>query len=547
MVHREKQIFHCFGCGIGGNVFTFLQKQNNLTFNQAIRYLAERAGIPVVTQKVSEEEDKLTKEKEAIYALNKLAMEYYQRCLTTAQGNSARKYILETRNLSEETVKKFKLGYALPGWDNLINAATKKKYSLSILEKAGLIIPRESPSGGGYYDRFRDQVMFPIIDAQERVIGFGGRVLDDRLPKYLNSPETAVFKKSYCLYALPLAMQSIRSLGYTIIVEGYMDAIRAHHVGVDNAIATLGTSLTTEQARLLRRYTQEVVLIYDTDQAGIAASLRGLDQLVSVGLGVKVVALPVGKDPDEFISNFGKEKFLELVLQAKRPVEFAIQVAIQQFGTKTIDAQVQVVNNILPMILRISQPVEQDLYLKQLAESVRLDILAVKTQFTRLKRNKKPISESTIGDKTVLDLAQESSYRIERDLLSLLMNEPKLILEAKSMIVPLDFIRPEYQTIATALLKLNEDNLDKRLIAQELLNSVENEQYTQLISELEMQEVEYPDNSIALSDFINRIQERKRKLQLKDIQEKLKLAEQSGNLELVKYLQQEYFQLSKRK
>ncbi|MFB3895258.1 MAG: DNA primase [bacterium] len=550
MVHREKQIFHCFGCGIGGNVITFIQKQNNLSFNQAVRYLAERAGIPIVTQKVSEDEDKLAKEKDSIYALNKLAMEYYQRCLSTPQGKSAQKYILETRKLSEDTIQKFKLGYALPGWDNLMTAAAKKKYSVSILEKAGLIIQREATTerGPGYYDRFRDLVMFPIIDAQERIIGFGGRVLDDRLPKYLNSPETPVFRKSYCLYGLPLAMKAIREQGYAIIVEGYMDCIRAHHAGIENTIATLGTSLTSEQARTLRRYTSEAVLIYDTDPAGIAASLRGLDQLVAVGLGVKVVALPVGKDPDEFISKQGKDKFLDLVQQAKRPVEFAIQVAMQQYGIHTIDAQVQVVNNILPMIARIPQPVEQDLYLKQLAESVRLDILAVKTQFTRLKRTRKPGTEPTAsGNKTVLDLVQESSFRVERDILSLLMNDPSLIPTAKSMLNATDFIRPEYRTIATELFKLDESKLDKRLIAQELIKALDTDQYSQLISELEMQELEYPDNTIALSDFVTRIRVRQRKLQLKEIQEKLKQAEQAGNIELVKQLQHEYIQLSKGK
>ena len=546
MVHREKQIFHCFGCGVGGNVFTFLQKRNNLTFTESVRYLAERAGIPIVTQKVSEVEDKLAKEKEAIYAVNKLAMEYYQRCITSPQGETARKYLVESRKLTSETIKKFKLGYALPGWDNLINAASKKKYSLSILEKAGLIIPRESTVGGGYYDRFRDQVMFPIIDAQERVIGFGGRVLDDRLPKYLNSPETGVFRKSYCLYGLPLAIKPIRELGYAIIVEGYMDAIRAHHAGIENTIATLGTSLTTEQARLLRRYTSEVVLVYDTDPAGIAASLRGLEQLVSVGLGVKVVALPVGKDPDEFISNFGKEKFLELISRAKRPVEFAIEVAIQQYGIKTIDAQVQVVNNILPMIARIPQPVEQDLYLKQLAESVRLDILAVKTQFARLKKGKRTVPDIAGRDKTVLDLAQESIYRVEKDLLVLLMEEPSLIEFAKSHIVPSDLIREQHQSILSALFAMDTEALDRKQIAQHLLDTLESEPYTQIISELELLDIEYPDRGVALSDFITKIQERKRKSQLKEIQEKLKQAELAGNLELVKQLQQEFFELSKR-
>ncbi|MDI6783506.1 MAG: DNA primase [bacterium] len=547
MVHREKQIFHCFGCGAGGNVFTFLQKRNNLTFTQSVRELAERAGIPLVTQKVSEDEDKLAKEKDAIYAVNKLAMEYYQRGITLPPGDTAQKYLIESRKLTSETVKKFKLGYALPGWDNLINAASKKKYSVSILEKAGLIIPREATSGGGYYDRFRDQIMFPIIDAQERVIGFGGRVLDDRLPKYLNSPETGVFRKSHCLYGLPLAIKPIRELGYAIIVEGYMDAIRAHHAGIENTIATLGTSLTTEQARLLRRYTREVVLVYDTDPAGIAASLRGLDQLVAVGLGVKVVALPVGKDPDEFISNFGKEKFLELVGQAKRPVEFAIEVAIQQYGIKTIDAQVQVVNTILPMIARIPQPVEQDLYLKQLAESVRLDILAVKTQFARLKKGKRTVSDTARKDKTVLDLAQESSYRVEKDLLVLLTEEPSFIESAKSHLVPSDFVRAEHQSILSTLFAMDTEELNRKLIAQRLLDTLDGEIYAQIISELELQETEYPDNAVALSDYITKIKERKRKSQLKEIQEKLKHAEQSGNIEQVKQLQAEYFQLSRRK
>ncbi|MCX7918992.1 MAG: DNA primase [bacterium] len=545
MVHREKQIFHCFGCGVGGNVFTFLQKQNNLTFNQAVRFLAERAGIPVVTQKVSEEEDKAAKDKEAIYTLNKLAMEYYHRVLFSPQGESARKYLIESRNLTVETIKNFKLGYALPGWDNLITAATKKKYSTAILEKAGLIIPREATADTrGYYDRFRDQIIFPIMDAQERVIGFGGRVLDNRLPKYLNSPETVVFRKSYCLYGLPLAMQAIRESGYAILVEGYMDCIRAHQAGITHTIATLGTSLTTDQARLLRRYTQEVVLVYDTDPAGIAASLRGLEQLISVGLGVKVVALPVGKDPDEFIANQGKEKFLELIHQAKRPISFAIEVAIQQYGIKTIDAQVQVVNSILPLIVRIPQPVEQDLYLKQLAESVRLDILAVKTQFNRIKRGKTAIVEQSGQDKTILDLARESSYRVEKDILALLLEKPDLIAIAKEQLTPQDFIRPEYQAIVAILLNFPDGKPDKLALGQYLLTALPEEPYPQLISELELQEVNYPDVNIALSDFIKKILLRKRKMQLKELQENLKQAELAGNMEQVKQLQSEIIEIS---
>jgi DNA primase len=547
MVHREKQIFHCFGCGIGGNVFSFLQKQNNLTFAQVVQYLAERAGIPIVTQRVSEDEDKSAKEKEAIYAVNKLAMEYYQRCLSLSQVDTARKYLVESRKLTSETIKKFKLGYALPGWDNLINAAAKKKYSLAILEKAGLIIPRDSSAGGGYYDRFRDLIMFPIVDAQERVNGFGGRVLDDRLPKYLNSPETGIFRKSYCLYGLPLAIKPIRESGYAIIVEGYMDCIRAHHAGIEHTVATLGTSLTTEQARLLRRYTNEVVLVYDTDPAGIAASLRGLDQLVAVGLGVKVVALPVGKDPDEFISNFGKDKFLELIQQAKRPVEFAIEVAVQQYGIKTIDAQVQVVNSILPMLARILQPVEQDLYLKQLAESVRLDIPVVKAQFARLKKGKKGAPATFGRDKTVLDLAQESIYRVEKDLLVLLFEEPSLIAFAKLHIAPSDLVRSEHQAILLAIFAMDTEELDRKLIAQHLLDTLEGEPYAQIISELELQDIKYPDNIVALTDFINKIQDRKRKSQLKEIQEKLKQAEQARNPALAKQLQLEYFELLRRK
>ncbi|WP_294379168.1 DNA primase, partial [uncultured Clostridium sp.] len=305
-VSQEKQIYKCFSCGEAGNVITFVMKYKKLTFQEAAKYLADKAGIPLEVG--NSKESQITKKKDLLYKINTEAARYY---FSNLQRNSFSKDYFLKRGIKEDVIKRFGLGYAPDGWHNLIMYLRKKGFNDNIMLEAGLI--SKSEKSGNTYDRFRNRVMFPVFDVRGKVIGFGGRVLDDSKPKYLNSPETPVFHKGTNLYGLNFATKNKLEQDYIIIVEGYMDLISLHQHGITNTVASLGTALTVNQARLLKRYVNKVIISYDADVAGQTATLRGLEILRNAGFDVKVLKVPQGKDPDEFVRNNGKEAFLRLV------------------------------------------------------------------------------------------------------------------------------------------------------------------------------------------------------------------------------------------
>ena len=302
-VSRDKQMYYCFGCGAGGNVFTFIMEYENYSFVEALKFLAQRAGVELPQEEYSKEAKERADTRSALLEMNKLAAKYYYAQLKTEGGRQAREY-LQNRQLSQETITAFGLGYSSKYSDDLFRYLKMKGYSEEMIIKAGLVNVDEKH---GVYDKFWNRVMFPIMDVNNRVIGFGGRVMGDGKPKYLNSPETLIFDKSRNLYGLHRARTSRKP--YFIVCEGYMDVISLHQAGFTNAVASLGTALTAGHAALIKRYVNEVYLTYDSDEAGTKAALRAAPILREAGVTTRVIRMEPYKDPDEFIKNLGAEAF----------------------------------------------------------------------------------------------------------------------------------------------------------------------------------------------------------------------------------------------
>ena len=313
IVSPSRRSYHCFGCGKGGNVLTFLMALENLPFPEAVKALAQRAGLPLPMVEHDEASEARERERERRWEMNESAAKFFQAHLKSDEGSAARDYLIK-RGLDDAAAESLGIGWAPAGWDTLKNAALKKGYKPEELVSAGLLVKNEEK--GSVYDKFRDRVIFPVRDTFGRILAFGGRALGDGEPKYLNSPETAVFKKGECLYLLDAAKDAVREEGRALVVEGYFDAIALHLHGFTNAVATLGTALTRDHARLLKRYAPEVVVLYDADAAGQAAAKRGIEPLLSEGLRTRVLTLPDAKDPDEYLQKHPKDDLAVLVTGA---------------------------------------------------------------------------------------------------------------------------------------------------------------------------------------------------------------------------------------
>ncbi len=312
VVSPDKQIYHCFGCNSGGNVFNFLKEYEKVDFIDAVKMLAEKTGVKLPESRShGDQDDSLVS---VLYSVNDIAANYYSNLLEKLDSSLEPKRYIAKRGLDGAIIKKFRVGYADSSWKALLDYLLGRGIKQDIILKAGLVIKGKDNS---YYDIFRNRVIFPIFDARDKVIGFGARVMDETLPKYINSPETAVYKKGQHLYGLNFAKAHIKERNFAIITEGYLDVITCHQYGVNNTIASLGTALTTEQIRLLKRYTHNIVMLYDADQAGEMASLRGLDLFLEEDMNVKIATLEKGHDPDSFLGKFGKEKLDEIIKKSK--------------------------------------------------------------------------------------------------------------------------------------------------------------------------------------------------------------------------------------
>ena len=390
----ERQMYKCFGCGKGGGVINFIMEMENLSYPDAVRFLAKRAGLTVPEERG---DGGFRKKRERLLALNKEAARYFHSVLHSPAGQAGVEYLFGKRRLSKATVTRFGLGMAPEGWDKLITAMAAKDYEKGELLEAGLVVRSKE---GRVYDRFRNRVMFPIIDLRGDVIGFGGRVLDDSTPKYLNSPDTPVFNKGRNLFALNIAKKT--RLGRIILTEGYMDTLSLHQAGFDCAVASLGTALTADHAQLLARYTKEVVIAYDGDGAGVSAAQRAIGLLEKTGMKVRVLRMKGAKDPDEFIGKYGPEAFAKLLDQSENHIEYRIDQVKGKYDL-TDDAQrVEFLKEAVPILAQLPSPAEREIYGARCAElaGVTAEVVAQEVKRERSRLNWKAKKQQERKDLT---------------------------------------------------------------------------------------------------------------------------------------------------
>jgi DNA primase len=411
-VTPDKQIYKCFGCGEGGNVMTFIMKTQNLEFFDAVKLLAEKANIQIEAESSKAAKDRDANEK--LYKINTDAARFFFAKLRTSK--KALQYFMG-RGISESTLKKFGLGFSLDSWNDLMMFLRTKGYTELDMLNAGLIVKSEK---GKLYDRFRNRVMFPVFDYRGRVIGFGGRVLDDSKPKYLNSPETAVFKKGTNLYGLNFAIKNLKER-MLIIVEGYMDCISLHQYGITNAVASLGTALTPNQAKLLKKYADKIIIAYDADLAGQNATLRGLEILRNEGFDIKVLTVPQGKDPDDYIKSNGKEAFLKLIDNALPLIEYRIKKAREGIDFTNPEMLASYAKN-SALIVTDLNPLQKDIYIKKISEETGIKEAAIYDLIKgEIQKNVNKDDNLNIGDNFGHKLYVEPVYlKAERSIIKLM-------------------------------------------------------------------------------------------------------------------------------
>ncbi len=484
-VSPDKQIFKCFGCGEGGNVFTFIMKQEGISFPEAARMLANRYGIEIPTQSMTPDQKKRMTEREDLFSINSRAMNYFHYNLTkNAAGGKAKAY-LAGRGLTEDMINGFKLGFALDGWDNLVNTLKHKKVSLKLAEKAGIIIEKER----GYYDRFRNRIIFPIFDAGMQVTGFGGRVLDDSLPKYLNSPETPVYNKSRSLYGLHRSRQKCRDTGIVYIVEGYMDYLSLCRYGIDNTVATLGTALTPDHVRSLRGYSGETlkaVLVYDSDEAGIKAAQRSIGVFQAGHIDDFILVLPSGYDPDSYLVKFGQESFLKEAAGAKSGFRFLIESAIKKH-TLSFEGKPRVIEEMLDPLSSITDSVKRAICIKELSEQTGVEERAISEKARQFSASKasgyrnQAVSHHPRTDPGRGRQAYSGRWnKMEKQIITMMLQYPDILKEIETKNVLDRFEESTMKAVGELLIRKKSNAAD----VSDLLSWAEDPEQRQIIAEL---------------------------------------------------------------
>ncbi|MCI8767739.1 MAG: DNA primase [Ruminococcus sp.] len=446
-VSRQKQMYYCFGCGAGGNVFTFLMEYENYTFIEAVEYLAERSGVELPKAEYSREAKERAGLKASLLEINKAAAQYFYVQLKSEQGKAGYTYLRE-RRLSDETIRAFGLGYSNKYSDDLYRYLRSKGYPEEMIRQAGLISIDEKH---GVYDKFWNRVMFPIMDVNSRVIGFGGRVMGDAKPKYLNSPETPIFDKSRNLYGLNRARSSRKP--YFLLCEGYMDVIAMHQAGFTNAVASLGTALTAGHASLIRRYVQEVYLTYDSDEAGTKAALRAVPILREAGISAKVIRMDPYKDPDEFIKNLGAEEFEQRIEGAKNGFMFTLEILEREYHMDSPEGKTAFFQEAARRLIGFQDELERNNYIEAVAKAYRISEESLKKLVSRTAVREgmaKPVERPRTAPGQPLK-KEDGSLTAQKVLLTWMIDDSRLFGIISRHISPGDFTQPQYRTVAELL------------------------------------------------------------------------------------------------
>ncbi|MCH5261970.1 MAG: DNA primase [Lachnospiraceae bacterium] len=503
-VSPTKQMYYCFGCGAGGNVITFVMEYENATFQEAVKMLAEKAGVSLPEMEYSEEVKRKESRRATLLEIQKEAAKYYYYMLRSPRGKTGFQY-LSGRQLSEETMKKFGLGYADGAASDLTAYLRSKGYADELINESGLIAFDEKR---GMHDKFWNRVMFPIQDSNHRVIGFGGRVMGDAKPKYLNSPETMIFDKSRNLYGLNFARTSRK--GNFILCEGYMDVIAMHQAGFTQAVASLGTAFTAGQAALLKRYTEEVLLAYDSDGAGVNAALRAIGILREAGLRGKVIDMQPYKDPDEFVKNMGAEAFQERIEQAQNSFFFELKILERDFRMDDPESKTAFHREIAKKLCSFEEEVERENYIESVAGKYNIgyeNLRKLVSSYAARTGLVQPVArpKSTVTKKNT---PEENVKKSQRLLLTWITEEPEIYPKIKAYITAQDFTEPLYEQVAD---KLFADLEQGSYNPAAIISAFEEEQEQRAVAEIfntKLEELDTPkDREKAFNDIIYAVKE----------------------------------------
>ena len=449
-VSADKQFYYCFGCGESGNVYSFIMRMENCDFVEAVKRLADRAHITLPEPEYSEEARQAERLKQQIYEMNKLAGRYYYAVLHSRNGEKAMQY-LTGRQVKPEIQKKFGIGYAPSGINHLYSYLRSKGFETDTMLKSGLVM--EDKNGNGVYDRFFNRLMFPIFDMQGRVVGFGGRVIDKGEPKYLNSPETAVFSKSHTLYGMNFAKKARKK--EIILVEGYMDMISIYQAGFENVVAGLGTAFNTEHARTLRRLADRVILLYDSDNAGQMAALRAIPVLVGNGFDVMVAQVTDAKDADEFIKKFGSEAFGRLLVDAVNYITFKINCAKKNYNMDNADHKVRFAEEAAKILSEVSNDIERDVYAKETAAVCGIDEAALKGRISKMRdaaegefMKEAERKRRRVYTESSRDMRPKGIVEAQKTVLCLCAYNEKIMKSVFSVLKPYEFDGEVYKVLA---------------------------------------------------------------------------------------------------
>jgi DNA primase len=522
-VNEQKQMFKCFGCGVGGNVYTFLMRLNNLSFPEAVKFLANRYGIQIPTDHLTNEQKRQLNERDQLFEINQTALAFFQDQLKNPVGKMAQRYFAD-RGLSKDTQNHFQLGFAPDGWDHVLRLFSRKGIALKLVEKSGLIIKKEKR---GYYDRFRNRLIFPIKSINNQVTGFGGRVLDDSMPKYLNSPETPIYHKGRILYGLHESREHCRKNEHVFIVEGYMDLLAMYQNSIPNVVATLGTALTSHHIRLLKGYVNNITLVFDSDQAGIQAAKRSVVLFLKEQVNAKILVLPDGHDPDTFLARWGTGAFLEQSKNAYGMIAFLIDTSLKEHG-ETIKGKINVINELKPILSEIDDAVVRSLYIKEIAQRLNVDESSVFAEVRKLKHANPDFQKQPVQN----IVSNDAGQRLEKQIIAMMLhcNEIHPFIEANGI---LDAFKDERLQSIGMLILQQPPPFDPNQIMHQV--NVPEEQA--LIASLTMIEQQWSEKQCMniIRQFERRVNANKRRYLLEEIAK----AEKIQDYQLIAYLQKQ--------
>ncbi len=543
-VNPERQMFYCFGCQIGGNIFSFLMKKQNMTFLEAVRAVAERTGIPFPEKELSPQEREHEQKRNRFKDIHEWAARYFSDVLLNRpEGRRGLEY-LQGRNIDLETIKVFRLGYAPDKWDGLLKEMATKGVAAEELVEFGLAIQKVNQKDGvvSFYDRFRGRIIYTILDIRSSPIAFGGRVLDDSLPKYLNSPETSFFHKGGNLYGIHFAHRGIREVGYSLLLEGYMDTIAVRQAGFSNVVASLGTALTKKQARILKRYAKKVIIGYDSDSAGIEATLRAGEILLEEGLKVEVLTLEDVKDPDEFLKKHSSEELRKRLENAITFIEFKYKNLVQNNPPRTIPDKAELIRGLAPDILKTPSPAEREGYERYLSLELGLTLEAVQREISILDKHsrknkynqqnflkKQDISvkkrntiEGTEFDYPLDSFVPLGVFRAEQIILRLVLENPLLKAKVRENLEDNFWRIKEHQYIFQNYSEKNYNYYDTDDFAYEEIQK--------RLAQIYELDIDTSKAEMLLMDCISSIQNTKNKENIEDLQARMIKLEKLGDM-----------------